>query len=153
MAQIDYNAYAQAIKESLQDSLLTAVGKYGTPPLATGKLLNSIRVDWEGDGYGIYMESYGLIVDKGRNPSKLTSKAIRSAGKPLAPPIQPILEWVRTKRIGGGREDVAYAIQNSLRYKRIAPRPFIERGIQESISVVGEDIVNDISKQLDNVFK
>ena len=40
---MDQEAIANQIKESIQDSLLTATGKFGAP-LASGNLLSSINV-------------------------------------------------------------------------------------------------------------
>ena len=41
-----YDEIALQLQESIQDSLLTSVGAYGSP-LASGRLLASIDRDWE----------------------------------------------------------------------------------------------------------
>jgi len=153
MAEIDYNIIANQIKEVFQDSLLTALNKYGTPPLASGKLLNSVEVVFNNGAMVVSMLDYWTEIEYGRKPSKRTSKAPRSLGKPLAPPLQPILEWVKQKRIGGKDVNTAYAIMNSLRYKTIAPRPFVERAQTEATRLIGEAVDIIITDKLDKVFK
>jgi len=149
-----YNEIALQLQESIQDSLLTSVGAYGSP-LASGKLLASIEVMPDGNGgFDIFAEDYSVFIEQGRNPSTQISKAPRTAGKPLAPPLQPILQWVQQKRIGGSNPiGVAYAVQNSLRYKRTQPRPFIERGIEAVAEQSLDDLVFGIEESLDKAFK
>ncbi len=148
-----YDEIALQLQESIQDSLLTAVGAYGSP-LASGRLLSSIEVQPDGKGgFDIFAEDYAVWIENGRNPSTQQSKAPRSLGKPLAPPLQPILEWVNQKRIGGANPiGVAYAIQNSLRYKRTQPRPFIERGIEQVAEESLDDLAFGIEEALDKTF-
>ena len=149
-----YDSIALQLQESIQDSLLTATGTYGAP-LASGKLLASIEVVPDGKGgFDIFAEDYAVFVEQGRNPSTQQSKGVRTAGEPLAPPLQPILQWVQEKRIGGSNPiGVAYAVQNSLRYKRIAPRPFIERGIEAVAEQSLDDLAFGIEESLDKAFQ
>ncbi len=149
-----YDEIALQLQESIQDSLLTAVGANGAP-LASGRLLSSIEVVPDGKGgFDIFAEDYAVFIENGRNPSSKQSKATRTLGKPLAPPLQPILQWVNQKRIGGGNPiGVAYAIQNSLRYKRTQPRPFIERGIEDVAEESLDKLTFGIEESLDKAFQ
>jgi hypothetical protein len=149
-----YDEIALQLKESIQDSLLTSTGAYGAP-LASGKLLASIDVKPDGKGgFDIYAEDYATFIENGRKPSSKQSKGVRTAGEPLAPPLQPILQWVQQKRIGGSNPiGVAYAIQNSLRYKNIKPRPFIERGIEAVAEQSLDDLAFGIEESLDKAFQ
>jgi len=149
-----YDDIALQLQESIQDSLLTAVGANGAP-LASGKLLSSIEVKPDGKGgFDIYAEDYSVFIENGRKPSSRQSKAPRTLGKPLAPPLQPILQWVQQKRIGGSNPiGVAYAVMNSLRYKRTQPRPFIERGIEEVADKALDELTFGIEKSLDKAFE
>lgn len=148
-----YDEIALQLQESIQDSLLTAVGANGAP-LASGKLLASIEVIPDGKGgFDILAEDYAVFIEQGRNPSGQQSKAPKTIGKPLAPPLQPILQWVQQKRIGGSNPiGVAYAVQNSLRYKRTQPRPFIERGIEAVAEQSLDDLAFGIEEALDKTF-
>ena len=149
-----YDEIALQLQESIQDSLLTSVGAYGSP-LASGRLLASIEVVPDGKGgFDILAEDYAVFIENGRNPSTQVSKAPTTLGKPLAPPLQPILEWVNQKRIGGSNPiGVAYAVQNSLRYKRTQPRPFIERGIEQVAEQSLDDLAFGIEESLDKAFE
>ena len=154
MAEVDYNIIANNIKEAFQDSLLTALNSRGTAPIASGKLLNEVKCVYDNGVFIITMLDYWKEIEFGRKPSKRTSKAPRSVGKPLAPPYQPILQWVQQKRIGGANDRAtAYAIQNSLRYKTIAPRPFVERAEMEANRIVENEINIVIEDKLNQVFK
>lgn len=149
-----YDDIALQLQESIQDSLLTATGTNGAP-LASGKLLASIEVVPDGKGgFDVYAEDYATFIENGRTPSSRQSKGRITAGKPLAPPLQPILEWVRTKRIGGSNPiGVAYAVMNSLRYKKTQPRPFIERGIEAVADKALDNLTLGIEKTLDKAFQ
>lgn len=149
-----YNEIALQLQESIQDSLLTATGTFGAP-LASGKLLASIEVVPDGKGgFDIYAEDYAVFIEEGRKASSRQSKAPRTLGKPLAPPLQPILQWVQQKRIGGSNPiGVAYAVMNSLRTKNTTPRPFIERGIEEVADKALDELTFGIEKSLDKAFE
>jgi len=149
-----YEDIALQLQESIQDSLLTSVGANGSP-LASGKLLASIEVKPDGKGgFDIFAEDYAYFIENGRQPSSRQSKAPRSLGKPLAPPLQPILQWVQQKRIGGSNpRGVAFAVMNSLRYKKTQPRPFIERGIEAVADKALDNLAFGIEKSLDKAFK
>ena len=149
------DSIAQQLQQSIQDSLLTSTNSYGAP-VATGTLLSSIKVVPNSDGslFDIFMEDYGYWIEKGRTPSKMMSKATKSLGKPLAPPLQPILDWVRARRIGKGNDEAtAYAIMNRLRYKQTMPRPFITRGIQAVEDKVLDEIAINMLEPIDKVFQ
>lgn len=148
------NDIALQIQESIQDSLLTATGTYGAP-VASGKLLSSIEVKPNDEyGYDVYAEDYAYFIENGRKPSKLMSKASKSLGKPLAPPLQPILDWVRKRRIGNGKDEAtAYRIMNALRYKQTLPRPFISNGIEQASNTMLDETANLIFQPLDKAFE
>ena len=117
---MDQEAIANQIKESIQDSLLTATGKFGAP-LASGNLLSSINV---------------------------------------IPNDQPILKWVREKRIkplkrGQSQESIAYAIARSMGLPGGAtqPRPFIANGIEAASGAMLDETAELVFEQLDEVFK
>ena len=143
---MDQEAIANQIKESIQDSLLTATGKFGAP-LASGNLLSSINVIPNDDfGYDILMEEYGLAIENGRRQAFA--------------PIQPILKWVREKRIkplkrGQSQESIAYAIARSMGLPGGAtqPRPFIANGIEAASGAMLDETAELVFEQLDEVFK
>lgn len=149
-----YDEIALQLQESIQDSLLTATGTHGAP-LASGRLLASIEVVPDGKGgFDIFAEDYAVFIENGRKASSKQSKATRTLGKPLAPPLQPILQWVNQKRIGGSNPiGVAYAIQNSMRTKNTTPRPFIERGIEAVAEQSLDDLAFGIEESLDKAFQ
>ena len=142
---MDQEAIANQIKESIQDSLLKATGKFGAP-LASGNLLSSIDVIPNDDfGYDILMEAYGLAIENGREQAFA--------------PVQPILKWVREKRIkprerGQTQESIAYAIARGMGLNgKTKPRPFIVKGIEAASASMLDETAEIVFEQLDEVFK
>ena len=142
---MDQQEIALQIKESIQDSLLNATGKFGAP-LASGNLLSSINVIPNDDfGYDILMEAYGLAIENGR------AQAFA--------PVQPILKWVREKRIkprerGQTQESIAYAIARGMGLNgKTEPRPFIVKGIEAASASMLDETAEIVFEQLDEVFK
>jgi hypothetical protein len=136
---------AQQIEESIQDSLLTATGKYGAP-LATGKLYSSIQVKPNDNyGYDIYMEEYGLAIENGRRQAFA--------------PVQPILNWIREKKIKPRNnitvEQLAFVIARSMGLPGGAtqPRPFISNGINAVSDTMLDETFDLITQPIDNAFK
>ena len=136
---------AQQIEESIQDSLLTSTGKYGAP-LATGKLYSSIQVKPNDNyGYDIYMEEYGLAIENGRRQAFA--------------PVQPILQWIREKRIkprdGITIESLAFVIARSMGLAggETQPRPFIDRGISAVSDEMLDQTFQAITNPIDKAFE
>jgi hypothetical protein len=136
---------AQQIQESIQDSLLTATGRFGAP-LATGKLLSSIEVKPNDNyGYDISMEEYGLAIENGRRQAFA--------------PVQPILQWIKEKKIkprdGITIESLAFIIARSMGLPGGAtqPRPFISNGINAVSDTMLDETFDLIIQPIDNAFK
>ena len=137
---------AQQIEESIQDSLLTSTGKYGAP-LATGKLYSSIQVKPNDSfGYDIYMEEYGLAIENGRRQAFA--------------PVQPILQWIREKKIKPlgkikTQEQLAFVIARSMGLAggETQPRPFISRGINAVSDTMLDETFDIITQPIDKAFE
>ena len=59
------------------------------------------------------------------------------------PPIQPILEWIRVRRIRTPeytQPQLAWAIAKSIARRGIRPTPFIENSIQFALSNFGNEL-------------
>ena len=87
-------------------------GKFPTPyspAVASGNLINSIKVFWEGGfeqggvpSLVVEMPSYGYYVDQGRRPGRF-------------PPLMAILHWIKDKPIKRFRDDKGKFISNDVR--------------------------------------
>jgi hypothetical protein len=132
---------AEEIKEAIQDSLLSQT-RFGNPPLVTGNLLNSVQVIPVSDGFEIYMADYWDVIENGR------------VGRGNLPPIQPIFDWIQAKRIRPRDNNMtprslAWAIAQSLKTKTIAPRPFLQQGIDNvSSKILDEFVLSIINREL-----
>ena len=139
---------AKQIKESIQDSLLTST-KDGSPPLVSGKLLNSIEViPNDNGGFDILMEDYGLVIDKGRRVG---------AKQPPYAPQNVILNWLKARRIkprnGITMEQLAFVVSRGIKKGSYKPRPFIERGIDQVAEKMLNEIAFSFEEQLDKAFE
>lgn len=139
---------AKQLKESIQDSLLTATKK-GSPPLVSGKLLNSIEVIPDGNGgFDIFMEEYGLAVDQGRR---------KGAKQPPYAPVNVILDWLKARRIkprdGITMNQLAFVVARGISKGSYTPRPFIERGINNVAEEMLDEIAFSFEQQLDKAFE
>tara|TARA_R110000803_G_scaffold46193_5_gene96963 strand:- start:324 stop:773 length:450 start_codon:yes stop_codon:yes gene_type:complete len=139
---------AKQLKESIQDSLLTATKK-GSPPIVSGKLLNSIEVvPNDNNGFDILMEEYGLVVDQGRR---------KGAKQPPYAPLNVILDWLKARRIkprnGITMNQLAFVVSRGISKGSYTPRPFIERGINQVADKMLDEIAFSFEEQIDKAFK
>jgi hypothetical protein len=128
------NRTGELVTDKMVDTLIS------NGSLATGALARGISyqvVDTEdGGATRITIPGYGEFVDKGRR-----------AGAKM-PPVQPIIDWVRVKRIKTPQittEQMGWAIAKSIAKKGIRPKPFIQNSI--------DFVLNNFVDQLDEAGK
>lgn len=122
--------------EEITDNMISTL--ISKDKVATGYLVQNITYQTsqteEGASVKISIPGYGKFVDEGR----------RRGDK--MPPIQPILEWIRVRRISTPeytQPQLAWAIAKSIAKKGIRPTPFIQNSI--------DSVLNNFQKELDTV--
>lgn len=123
------NLTGEKIADTMIDTLISK------DKIATGNLVQSITYQSqqteEGASVTISIPGYGKFVDEGRKPGD------------KMPPIQPILEWIRVRRIRTPeytQPQLAWAIAKSIARRGIRPTPFIENSIQFALSNFGNEL-------------
>ena len=121
--------------EKVTDTMIDTLISKGK--LATGQLVQGIQhtesYDQQANDFvsTIKIPGYGRYVNEGRRPgSKM-------------PPIQPILEWIRVRRIRTPQytqPQLAWAIAKSIQKKGIRPTPFIENSIEFALTNFQDEI-------------
>ena len=105
--------------------------------LATGQLVAGIQLTETFDEQDnefvttIKIPGYGKYINEGRRPGA------------KMPPIQPILEWIRERRIKTSQytqPQLAWAIAKSIQKKGIRPTPFIENSIEFALTNFQDEI-------------
>ncbi len=113
------NRTGELITDKMIDTLISN-GSLATGQLARGISYQVLETE-DGIITKITIPGYGEFVDKGRR-----------AGAKM-PPVQPIIDWVRVKRIKTPQyttEQLGWAIAKSISKKGIRPKPFIENSVQ-----------------------
>jgi len=141
------NRTGELITDKMIDTLISN-GSLATGQLARGIAYQVVENE-EGTNLQITVPGYGQFVDQGRRPGKM-------------PPVQPIIDWVRVKRIRTPQyttEQMGWAIAKSIAKKGIRPKPFIENSIQfvlqnftqELTQAGAEDINNQVIAEFQKV--
>ena len=132
------NAVAKAmglLGEKVTDVMIDTLISKGK--LATGELVAGIQhtetFDKQSNDYitTIKIPGYGRYVNEGRRPGA------------KMPPMQPILEWIRVRRIRTPQytqPQLAWAIAKSISRKGIRPTPFIEPSIEFALTNFQDEI-------------
>lgn len=111
----------ERVTDTMQNTLISK-GKDATGQLVAG-IQHTETFDKQDNEFSttIKIPGYGQYVNTGRRPGA------------KMPPIQPILEWVRARRITTPKytqPQLAWAIAKSISIKGIRPTPFIENSIE-----------------------
>lgn len=123
------------IGEKVTDTMIDTLISKGK--LATGDLVAGIQhtetFDQQDNEYvtTIKIPGYGRYVNEGRRPGA------------KMPPVQPILEWIRVRRIRTPQytqPQLAWAIAKSISKKGIKPTPFIENSIEFALTNFQDEI-------------
>lgn len=129
---------------------------------ASGKLLRSIRSEVKPDNEGyelaIWAESYFKFVDKGVN-GRNRRVGSQYSFKSKKPPLEPLLQWVKTRAIASGDKEArsaAFAIQNHI-YKNGFKGlnffdKFIDVVVEENINKLTDAFLNNVSARIDKVI-
>ena len=130
--------------ELITDKMIDTLISNGS--LATGQLARGIAyqtVEKEGEiTTQITIPQYGIYVDKGRKPGA------------KMPPVQPIIEWVRVKRIKTPQittEQMGWAIAKSIAKKGIRPKPFIQNSIDFVLANFTEELTQAGAEDINNI--
>ena len=133
----------ERVTDTMQDTLISK-GKDATGQLVAG-IQHNESYDKQDNEFSttIKIPGYGEYVNTGR----------RKGAK--MPPIQPILEWVRVRRITTPKytqPQLAWAIAKSISIKGIKPTPFIENSIEYVLTnfqkEIKEGAVEGLTKDL-----
>ena len=121
----------EKVTDTMIDTLISK-GKLATGDLVAG-IQHSETFDQQDNEFvtTIKIPGYGKYVNEGRR-----------AGAKM-PPIQPILEWIRVKRIRTPQytqPQLAWAIAKSISIKGIRPTPFIENSIEFALTNFQDEI-------------
>lgn len=129
--------------ELITDKMIDTLISNGS--LATGQLARGIAyqtVEKEGEiTTQITIPQYGIYVDKGRRPGKM-------------PPVQPIIDWVRVKRIQTRQittEQMGWAIAKSIAKKGIRPKPFIQNSIDFVLANFTQELTQAGAEDINNI--
>lgn len=128
-----------------------------------GKLYKSLDYDLKvmpnSFSMGFLMEEYGVYQDKGvsgikkkyNTPHKYTTKQ---------PPIKPILDWVRARRIRfrdeqgrftkGNYKSIAFVIARSIKEKGIKPSLFFTKPFERAFKNLPDDVVEAFGLDVEN---
>lgn len=143
------NLTGEKITDTMIDTLISK------DKIATGNLIQSITYQTQQSEEGAFVKisvpGYGKFVDEGRRPGD------------KMPPIQPILEWIKVRRIRTPeytQPQLAWAIAKSIAKRGIRPTPFIQNSIEFALAnfgkeldaVAGPAIAADINQSIITVF-
>jgi hypothetical protein len=135
------NRTGELVTDKMIDTLISN-GSLATGGLARG-IAYSVSETKDGITTQITIPGYGEFVDKGRR-----------AGAKM-PPVQPIIEWVKVKRITTPRyttEQMGWAIAKSIAKKGIRPKPFIENSIQFVLQNFTQELTEAGAVDINNII-
>jgi len=122
---LEQNQHIQQLVKYLTTKLREAIIKQEHK--ATGKLLDSLRIEVVDDAINGYFEDYGQYVDRGRKPGSF-------------PPIEALEAWAKQKNLtleaGQTYTNVAYAIAKSIYKKGIPSKPYVKWSAGNSLKRV-----------------
>ena len=121
----------EKVTDTMIDTLISK-GKLATGDLVAG-IQHTETFDQQDEQFvtTIKIPGYGKYVNEGRRPGA------------KMPPIQPILEWIRVRRIRTPQytqPQLAWAIAKSISKKGIRPTPFIENSIEFALMNFQDEI-------------
>jgi len=134
------NRTGELITDKMIDTLISN-GSLATGQLARGISYQVLETE-DGIITKITIPGYGEFVDKGRR-----------AGAKM-PPVQPIIDWVRVKRIKTPQyttEQLGWAIAKSIARKGIRPKPFIENSIQFVLNNFTQELTEAGAQDINNI--
>ena len=133
----------EKVTDTMIDTLISK-GKLATGDLVAG-IQHTETFDQQDEQFvtTIKIPGYGKYVNEGRRPGA------------KMPPIQPIMEWIRVRRIRTPQytqPQLAWAIAKSIAKKGIRPTPFIENSIEFALMNFQDEIkqgaVDGLTKDL-----
>lgn len=128
----------ELITDKMIDTLISN-GSLATGQLARGISAQTVETE-NGVTTQITIPGYGQFVDQGRRRGKM-------------PPVQPIIDWVRVKRISTPQyttEQLGWAIAKSIAKKGIRPKPFIENSIQFVLNNFTQELTQAGAEDINN---
>lgn len=135
-----------------------------------GKLSNSLEyvlnTHRQSFSLGFKMEKYGLFIDRGVRGSKSSYiEARRSEHKYTnkRPPMQPLMEWAKAKRIRlrdekgrfkkGNYRAIGFILQRSIFEKGIRPSFFFTKPFEQYFKRLPDDLVESFALDIENFYK
>jgi len=108
--------------------------------IATGELLNSVRVRVDDNGLVISMNEYAQYIEEGRKPGTWA-------------PVNAIRNWVRVKLNVPASQvnSVAFLVNRKIFLEGIKAKPFIEDAIQDWIKDTKRDLEDRLANS--NILK
>lgn len=107
------------------------------PAVATGEMRGSVTTERVDDGAVVDVRApHAVFVEEG--------------ARPHFPPIQPLIDWVRTKRIGGSQdaERIAWMVARKIARDGVAPRHFFRKAVDwlTKNAIVPQELVRELNK-------
>ena len=134
---IDLRSMLELIGEVVVAEMLSTLAAVGLTRDGTTRITERIEyvVNPDGRSVSVTAPDYYIWVESGRRPYGDGTRG--QDGKYVLmntrPPLLPIIEWMKRKRIAPGQENrVAWAISTVIAQKGIKPRPFVIKAVESA---------------------